>query len=96
MDLALLQHDDVIDTLAESKYVIKTRGGKFKREVGKPGLRERIIKNQPTVPGLPLLSGVPSAEITGEMMNIMSEQARKQNIQPNLRRIERKRPRIIR
>ena len=95
-DLALLQHDDAIDTIAMSKYVIKTRGGQFKREVGKAGLRERIIKNQSQVPGLPLLSGVPSAEITNEMMNIMSEQARKRNIVSPQRRVERSRPKIIR
>ncbi|MCK4827862.1 hypothetical protein KA005_69680, partial [bacterium] len=95
-DLALLQHDDALDTVAMSKYVVKTRGGQFKREVGKSGLKERILKNQPIIPGLPLLSGVPTAEITDEMMNIMSQQARKRNIQPPLRRIERKNPRIIR
>lgn len=94
-DLALLQHDDALDTIAMSKYVVKTRGGQFKREVGKSGLKERIIKNQPVVPGIPLLSGVNSAEISDEMMNIMSQQARNRKIQPNLRRITRKNPRII-
>jgi len=96
MDLALLQHDDALDTLAMHKYVIKTKGSKFRREQGKPGLKERIIKNLPEIEGMPVLSGVASAEITDEMMNIMSQQRRKRNIQPPQRRIERLRPKIIR
>jgi len=59
-------------------------------------LKERIIKNLPEVEGMPVLSGVASAEITDEMMNIMSQQRRKRNIQPPQRRIERLRPKIIR
>lgn len=96
MDLALLQHDDFIDTLGMHKYIIKTKGSRFKRERGTPSLRERIIKNQPEVPGLPLLSGVSSAEVTDEMMNIMSQQRRKRNIQPQRRRRERIKPNIVR
>lgn len=96
MDMALLQHDDFLDTLGMHKYVIKTRGGQFKRERGNPSLLERIIKNQPEVPGLPLLSGVSSGEVSDTMMNIMSQQRRKRNIQPQQRRIERARPKIIR
>ena len=95
MDLALLQHDDALDTLGMSKHVIKTKGGQFKREVGKAGLLERIIKNQPLVPGMPVLSGVSTSAITGQMLNIMSQQRRKRNVQPHLRRIERQKPRII-
>jgi len=96
VDLALLQHDDVIDTIAESKYVIKTRGGKFRRDPGKPGLKERIIKRQPEVDGFPILSGVPTAEITDEMLNILSQQARKRKVPMGQRRIIRTKPRIIR
>ena len=96
VDLALLQHDDALDTIAESKYVIKTRGGKFRREQGKPGLKERIIKRQPEVKGFPILSGVPTAEITDEMLNIMSQQARKDKMPMTQRRIIRTKPRIIR
>jgi hypothetical protein len=96
LDLALLQHDDFIDTLGMHKYVIKTKGNQFKRERGVPNLRERIIKNQPEVPGLPVLSGVSSKDISNEMMNIMSQQRRRRNIQPPQRRIERQKPKIIR
>jgi len=97
MDLALLQHDDAIDTIAQVKYVVKTKGSQFKREKGKPGLLERIIKNEPVVPGLSVLSGVPLSMISDEMINIMSERARKKRIiNPFDRRIVRKNPRIVR
>jgi len=96
MDLALLQHDDVIDTLGMSKHVVKTRGSQFKREVGKLGLKERIIKNQPEISGLPLLSGVSATQLSAEMLNIMSKQARKRKIELRPRRIERKNPRNLR
>lgn len=95
MDLALLQHDDVIDTLAMSKYVVKTRGSRLWKEKRKPNLLERIIRNEPEIPGMPLLSGVPSAAITDEMMNIMSQKAREAKLKPKSRKIERKRPEII-
>jgi len=95
-DLALLVHDDAIDTLAMLKYVIKTKGTQFQRERGKVGLRERIIKEQPEVKGLPLLSGVSSQEISDEMMNIMSQKTRRRNLRYTPRRLERIRPKIIR
>lgn len=95
MDLALLQHDDAIDTLAMSKYVVKTRGGKFRRERGTPSLLERIIQNKPEVKGLPLLSGIPVSQITDEMTDILSKRARSKRIVPQSRRIERKKPNII-
>ncbi|KKK90962.1 hypothetical protein LCGC14_2717740, partial [marine sediment metagenome] len=71
-DLALLPHDDAIDTLSMCQYVVKNRGGKFTREAGKPGLLERIRKNLPVVRGMPLLSGVNTAEVTDEMLDILS------------------------
>jgi len=96
MDLALLQHDDAIDTLGMSKHVVKTRGGVLRRERGKPGLMERIIKNQLVVDGLPMLSGVSTSAISNEMMNVMSKQARKRVVEPNDRRLKRINPKIIR
>jgi len=90
-DLALLLHDDALDTLAMSKYVVKTRGGKFRRERGAPTLLERIKKNEPSVKGMPLLSGGQTDLVTDEMLNILSERARKRIVEPNTRRIERKR-----
>jgi hypothetical protein len=94
LDLALLQHDDVIDTIGMSKHVIKTKGRQFRRERGKPGLLERIIRRQPLVPGLPLLSGVSSAEISDEMTNILSHQARERKIDKAIRRIDRRKFRL--
>jgi hypothetical protein len=96
MDLALLQHDDALDTIAMSKHVIKTRGGKFRRERGKPDLIERILKNKPIAPGMPVIAGVPLEKIGDEITNILSQQARKRKVDnPRLRRIERRKPRII-
>jgi hypothetical protein len=89
LDLALLPHDDALDTISMSKHVIKAHGGSYKRERGKPGLIERIIRNQPSAPGLPLLSGVPSAEISDEAMSILSQKARERTMEPPQRRIER-------
>lgn len=98
MDLALLQHDDVIDTIAQSKYVVKTKGKKFQREPSRSSLLDRIIKNEPVVPGMPILSGVPTSEITSEMLDILSQRKRNQRlIDPRNRRNRRIDPkRIIR
>jgi hypothetical protein len=88
-DLALLQHDDALDTLAQLKYVVKTRGGQFKRDRGVLSLLERVIKNIPPAKGLPLLAGVPLNEVSDEMTNILSQRAREKTIQPKRRKIER-------
>ena len=90
-DLALLQHDDAIDTIAMSKYVVKTRGSQFRKERGIPSLLERIKRNKPEADGLPLLSGIASAEITDEMMNLMSHKARRRLDRTKTRKIERRR-----
>ncbi|KKN54802.1 hypothetical protein LCGC14_0588560 [marine sediment metagenome] len=94
-DLALLQHDDVIDTLAMSKYVVKTRGGKYRKERGKPGILERIRKNMPIVKGMPLLSGIPTAEVSEEMLDLLVQHKKKPDSQPHRRRIVRPRSRRI-
>jgi hypothetical protein len=75
-DLALLPHDDFIDTISMSKYVVKTKGRKYHAARSQPSLTERILRNKPIVKGLPLLSGVSSAEITDTDMNILSQQRR--------------------
>jgi hypothetical protein len=95
IDLALLPHDDVIDTIAESKYVVKTKGSSLRRDRGQPGLLERIMQNKPLLPGVPLLDGVSSAEISNEMCDVLSKRARVRVINPNNRRIERPNPKII-
>ena len=94
-DLALLPHDDAIDTLSMCQYVVKNRGGKFIKEKGKPSLLERIRRNLPLVKGTPVLSGVATSEITDEMLDILSQNARKSVINPNDRRITRGRQNII-
>lgn len=94
-DLALLPHDDAIDTLSMSQYVVKNRGGKFVREKGKPSLLECIKRNLPLLKGTPLLSGVSSAEVTSEMLDILSQNARKSAIDKNNRRISRGRQNIV-
>ena len=88
-DLALLPHDDAIDTLSMHQYVVKNRGGQFVKEKGKPSLLERIRRNLPLVKGTPLLSGVSSAEVTSEMLDVLSQNARKSAIDKNDRRIRR-------
>ena len=88
-DLALLPHDDAIDTLSMSQYVVKNRGGKFVKEKGKPSLLERIRRNLPIIKGTPLLSGVSSQDITSEMLDALSHNARKSAIDKNDRRIVR-------
>jgi len=94
-DLALLPHDDAIDTLSMCQYVVKNRGGKFIKETGKPSLLERIRRNIPLVRGTPLLSGVSSAEVTDEMLDALSQNARKSAIDKNNRRIQRGQQSII-
>ena len=94
-DLALLPHDDTIDTLSMSQYVVKNRGGKFTKEKGKPSLLERIRRNIPLVRGTPLLSGISSAEVTSEMLDVLSQNARKSAIDPNNRRVTRGRRTIV-
>ena len=59
------------------------------KEKGRPSLLERIRRNLPLVKGTPLLSGVSSQEITSEMIDILSKNARKSAIDPNNRRIVR-------
>ncbi len=94
-DLALLPHDDAVDTLSMSQYVVKNRGGIFTKEKGKPSLLERIRRNLPLVKGTPLLSGVSPSEITDEMLDVLSKNARKSAIDPNNRRVVRGQRNIV-
>ena len=95
MDLALLPHDDVIDTLSMYQYVVKNRGGKFTKEQGKPSLLERIRRMVPLVKGMPILSGVPTSELTDEMLDILVQNKRKSAIDQSKRRILRGRGNIV-
>jgi hypothetical protein len=88
-DLALLPHDDVIDTLSMNQYIVKSRGGKYRPESRKSSLLKRIIDNKPVVPGQPILSGVPTDQITEEMVNVMSQNARNRKNNPRERKVQR-------
>ena len=94
-DLALLPHDDAIDTISMCQYVVKNRGGKFIKEKKTPSLLERIRKNMPFVKGTPLLSGVSSRDISEEMLEALSRNARKSAFDKNDRRIQRGRGNIV-
>ena len=95
MDLALLPHDDGIDTLSMCQYVVKNKGGKFMKEQGKPSLLERIRRMLPAVKGMPILSGVPTSELTDEMLDILVQNKRKSAIDQSKRRIIRGRGNIV-
>ncbi len=94
-DLALLPHDDVIDTVSMAQFVVKNRGGKYRPETKHSTLLKRLIDNTPIVQGLPILSGVPTEEITGQMLDILSQNARNRKVNPRERRIERNKKNII-
>ena len=94
-DLALLPHDDAIDTLSMCQYVVKNRGGQFIKEKTQLSLLERIRKNIPFIKGMPLLSGVSASDITGEMLDAFSKNAHKSSIDPNNRRIIRGQRNIV-
>lgn len=94
-DLALLPHDDAIDTVSMHQYVVKNRGGKFLKEKTTPSLLERIRRNIPFIQGQPLLSGISSQNITDEMVDALSKNARKPSFDPNNRRILRGRRNIV-
>ena len=88
-DLALLPHDDVIDTLSMNQYIVKSRGGKYRPESRKSSLLKRIIDNKPVVPGKPILSGIPTSQITEEMVNVLSQNARNRKTSPRDRIVQR-------
>ena len=94
-DLALLPHDDVIDTISMSQFIVKSRGGKYRPEARKSSLLKRIIDNKPMAPGQPILSGVPISQVTDEMLDIMSKNARSRRSNPHDRKVERNKKNII-
>jgi len=70
-DLALLRHDDAIDTVAMSNYLIHNKGRRRMKEQTKKTLTEELKQNTPIAPGLPLLSGVIPSNLTKEQFNIL-------------------------
>ncbi len=95
LDGALLTHDDAIDTIAQSKYIVKGRGQRRDKETGEPSLLERIKKETAVVDGLPVLSGVSTSEVTHEMMGVLEKKYRTRIGGQRIRRRRRK-TRIIR
>jgi len=65
-DLALLTHDDAIDTIAMSNYLIHTKGRAQTAAPVRRTLVDQIRRDEPLVPGLPLLSGISASQLTGE------------------------------
>lgn len=94
-DLALLQHDDIIDTISMSQFVVKGRGGRYKPEDKRSSLLKRIIANKPLVPGMPIISGVPMNKITDEMVGILEAHNRTRKNNPRERRIDRGKKNVI-
>jgi len=67
-DLALLPHDDAIDTLAMSSFVVHGRGVKTVGNVKEPTYAEQIKAGQVRIVGVPILSGMNANEIDEETM----------------------------
>lgn len=75
-DLALLRFDDAIDAVSMSQYVIHARGTRGPA-VGDTELTmaERIAQNSPIIPGLPVLSGIGSNDLTPEMLEALIDKS---------------------
>jgi hypothetical protein len=77
-DLALLQFDDAIDTVAMSQYVVHSKGARGPAaDAGELTLAERITRNIPVVPGIPLLSGVRMQDIDTEVLEALIDKSMK-------------------
>ena len=70
-DLALLVKDDAIDTVAMTQYVVKTKGTQTQVIEEVPSLRKRVLSGKSVVPGLPLLSGVSTNELSAEDIELL-------------------------
>lgn len=70
-DLALLRHDDAIDCVALSNYLLHTRGRKAARDPVKKSLAEQIRTDEPLVRGLPVLSGLSASNLTEDQVNAL-------------------------
>jgi len=82
-DLALLQFDDIIDTVAMTQYVVHSKGGSSSVESGELSLNDRLRDGIPVVPGIPLLSGINANDLTGEQVEILLDKYYKNDYNKN-------------
>lgn len=70
MDMAMLRFDDAIDTLAMSQYIVHSKGVKSRltNEKDKKSLMSQIKAGRSIIPGMPILSGVNSTDLTAEQL----------------------------
>lgn len=74
-DLALLPHDDAIDTIAMSQYVIHSKGVRMQQRAPELNLERRIRTGKPEVPGIPMLSGTDTSKMTREEFSAILDKA---------------------
>jgi len=93
-DLSLLRHDDEIDTVALSNYLLHTKGRKNAKDPVRKSLTDQIKDNEPVCRGLPVLSGVGASNLTDEQVSaLLIRHFKDQANEPKF--ISRKRPSII-
>ena len=74
-DLALLRFDDAIDTLAMSQYVVHAKGVTIPEPLREMSLSDRIRQNKPLVAGVPLISGLGSEDLKGEVLQAIVDKS---------------------
>ena len=75
-DLALLPHDDAIDTIAMSSFVVHGRGIKGPQTSREPTFLEQVKAGQLRVAGVPILSGMNTNEIDEETFTALMRRNR--------------------
>jgi hypothetical protein len=75
-DLALLPHDDAIDTVAMSSFVVHGRGVKGPNPVKEPTLLEQIKAGQLRIANVPILSGMNASDLDNETLNALINRTR--------------------
>jgi hypothetical protein len=97
VDLALLPHDDAIDTVAMSQYMLKSRGIKPMENDGQvETLTQRLQENRLHIAGVPILSGLNASELSAAEMQAVLDIRHKDVIKQMKKRERDKRPRIQR
>ncbi len=70
-DLALLPHDDAIDVVAMSSFVVHGRGVKGPQTVKEPTFIQQIKAGQVKISGIPILSGMNPNDLDRETLNAL-------------------------
>lgn len=75
MDLALLRHDDAIDTLAMHQFMIRRKGGKRRRPVDKDSAQAIATRGDVLDPrtGLPRLAGFGDAALNSQVVDAVRD-----------------------